>query len=177
MAKAKGKRKDPSPIEELDGPTPEQLGKGGYNRIAMPNPEGGNRAALVHINRGGTPLARWMEEGKLSDNQQRAIGLTLYLWDKCGLRQRITANYGERIPGYADADRIASTEIEARSDLHRIQNYIPSKYWDVYENVIRFDEPAGVAGSKLGYGSRSAFDRAHQIVCFVADIIHMNERL
>lgn len=52
MAKAKGKRKAPSPIEELDGPTPEQLGKGGYDRLAMPNPDGGNRAALVHINRG-----------------------------------------------------------------------------------------------------------------------------
>ena len=177
MAKAKGKRKAPSPIEQLDGPTPEQLGKGGYDRLALPNPEGGNRAALVHINRGGTPVMRWIEDGKLSDTQQRAIAHCLYLWRLCGLEQRVTANYGERIPGSADSELRASNEIEAREDLHRIREYFPAHWWEVFENVVRFDEPAGVAGSRLGFGSRSACDRAHTTVCFVADTIFMKERL
>ena len=81
MAKAKGKRKAPSPIEELDGPTPEQLGKGGYDRLAMPNPDGGNRAALVHINRGFEEngrvfktlhLDRLHKAGQFSDAQYEA---------------------------------------------------------------------------------------------------------
>lgn len=177
MAKAKGKRKVPSPIEELDGPTPEQLGKGGYDRLAMPNPDGGNRAALVHINRGGTPVMRWIEDGKLSDTQQRAISHCLYLWRMAGLEQRVTASYGERIVGYGDSEGRASNEIEARQDLHRIREYFPVQWWDVFENVVRFDEPAGVAGSRLGFGTRSACDRAHTTVCFVADVIHMKERL
>ena len=177
MAKAKGKRKAPSPIEELDGPTPEQLGKGGYDRLALPNPEGGNRAALVHINRGGTPVMRWIEDGRLSATQERAIWFCLYLWRVCGLETRTTANYGERIPGYADSEARASNEVEARHTLHRIRSYFPVQWWDVFENVVRFNEPAGVAGSRLGFGTRSASDRAHTTVCFVADIICMKERL
>lgn len=177
MAKAKGKRKVLSPIEELDGPTTEQLGKGGYDRLAMPNPDGGNRAALVHINRGGTPVGRWIEEERLSETQQRAIFHCIYLWRMCGLETRTTANYGERIPGYADSELRASNEIEARHTLHRIKDYFPAQWWDVFENVVRFNEPAGVAGSRLGFGNRSASDRAHTTVCFVADIIHMKERL
>lgn len=175
MAKATRKKFDV--IEEIDGPTPEQIAKGGYARLTMPNPDGGNRQAQVHINRGGTPVMRWIEDGKLSDTQQRAIAHCLYLWRMCGLEQRTTASYGERILTTGDSEYRASSEIEARHDLHRIRGYIPAKYWDVYENVVRFDEPAGVAGSKLGLVSRSACDRAHQVVCFVADIIHMNERL
>ena len=65
--------------------------------------------------------------------------------------------------------------IEAREDLYRIMNYTPRPYWDVFENVCRHDEPAGIAGSRLGFGSRSAQDRAHTIVCFVADVIAMRE--
>lgn len=174
---AKAKRKIPSAIEELDGPTPEQLGKGGYDRLAMPNPDGGNRAALVHINRGGTPVMRWIEDGKLTENQQRAIAHCLYLWRMAGVTQRTTANYGDRIPGYGDSEVRVSNEVEARDDLHRIRDYIPITYWSVFENVVRFDEPAGVAGSRLGFGTRSACDRAHTTVCFVADIIFEKERL
>ena len=177
MAKAKGKRKAPSPIEQIDGPTPEQFSKGGYDRVAMPNPEGGNRAAVVHINRGGTPVMRWIEDGRMSPSQERAIMHCLYLWRLCGLEQRTTANYGERIPGYADSEARSSNEIEAREDLHRIRDYFPGHYWSIFENVVRFDEPAGIAGSKLGFGTRSASDRAHQVVCFVADVIAWKERL
>lgn len=49
---AKATRKKFEVIEEIDGPTPEQIAKGGYARLTMPNPDGGNRQAQVHINRG-----------------------------------------------------------------------------------------------------------------------------
>lgn len=174
---AKRKRKTIEFAEELDGPTPEQLAKGGYDPVSQPDPEGGNRQAQVHINRGGTPVMRWIEDGKLTENQQRAIAHTLYLWRMCGLEQRTTASYGERILTTGDSELRAGSEIEARHDLHRIKEYIPCTYWDVFENVVRFDEPAGVAGSRLGFGTRSACDRAHTTVCFVADIIFEKERL
>lgn len=173
----KRKSKAPAIVEELDGPTPEQIAKGGYERQTMPNPDGGNRQAQVHINRGGTPIMRWIEDGKLSDSQQRAIAHCLYLWRMCGIEQRTTASYGERIITTGDSELRASTEIEAREDLHRIRDYFPEHYWSVFENVVRFDEPAGVAGSKLGFGARSACDRAHQVVCFVADTVVWKERL
>ena len=144
--------------------TPEQRAKGTY--------EGGQRI----LNRGGTPVARWLATGKLSDTQHIAIQHCLRLWDMVGINQRTTASYGERVPASFTMDeRRTLNLIEAREDLYRIMNYTPRPYWDVFENVCRHDEPAGIAGSRLGFGSRSAQDRAHTIVCFVADLIAMRE--
>ena len=173
MARKASKRKPV--IQPLDGPTPEQIAKGGVGREDFIHADLGQRVT-AYVNRGGTPLARWIAEGKLSDNQQTAIAHCLYLWRMAGIDQRVTANYGERIPGSGSNEHRAANEIEARHDLHRIQGYIPAKYFDCYQNVIRFDEPAGVAGSKLGFTGR-ACDRAHTIVCFVADLIFEKERL
>lgn len=175
MAKGRNKRAKKAP-DALDGPTPEQQEQGGYVRTEFIHADLGQRV-IAYINRGGTPVMRWIEDGKLSDSQQRAIAHCIFLWQRCGLEQRVTANYGERIPGGGNNELRAANEIEARDDLHRIKGYIPRAYFEVFENVVRFDEPAGVAGSKLGFGNRSACDRAHQVVCFVADIICMNERL
>lgn len=129
------------------------------------------------VNRGGTPIMRWLSAGKLSDTQALAIQTCYRLWAICGLEQRTTAAYGERIASSDVADdHRAATVLEAMEDLARIESYIPNSYWQVYENVCRFDEPAGVAGSRLG-SNRGAEDRAHTIVCFVADMIAMKERL
>lgn len=160
------KQRQESEQSEMDVITKEQKAKGTY--------EGERRI----FNRGGTPVMRWMTAGKLSDTQAIAIQLCYRLWGIAGLSQRTTAAYGERMPVMLHQDESrALIEIEAREDLHRIMDYVPGPYWQVFENVCRYDEPAGVAGSRMGFGNRSAEDRAHTIVCFVADIIAMKERL
>ncbi len=149
---------------ELDVITPEQRAKGSYvgTRIIVNNHD---------------PIERWKAAGRLTQGQQVAIELSQRLWRLVGLEQRVTASYGERMPSSASIEFRALTEIEAREDLHRIQDYVPKSYWDVFENVCRYGMPAGVAGEALGFGERSSQDRAHQIVVFVADIIVMRERL
>ena len=170
------RKKTPPVIQPLDGPTPEQIRKGGVEREDFIHADLGQRVT-AYVNRGGTPLARWLAEPpSLSPNQAAAIQHCLYLWRMAGTEKRVTANYGERIPGSGSSEIKAANEIEARQDLHRIQGYVPAKYWSCFENVIRWDEPAGVAGSKLGFTGR-ACDRAHTIVCFVADLIFEKERL
>lgn len=149
----------------IDVITPEQRAKGTY--------EGERRI----INRGGTPIMRWIASGKISETQGLAIQTCYRLWALVGLEQRTTASYGERIAGGDASEQRAALLIEAREDLYRIQDYIPAPYWEIFQNVCRFDEPAGVAGSRMGFGSRSSEDRAHTVVCFVADIIAMKERL
>jgi hypothetical protein len=107
-----------------------------------------------------------------------AIGLVRALWERCGLRQKITATYGERLPLSASNEWLAVHEIQARRDLTRIERYVqPVWAFDVFENVCRWDEPAGVAGVALGYGSRNAETRAHMIVVCTADLIAREERL
>lgn len=144
--------------------TPEQRAKGTY-------------AGERRITNNHDPVMRWIALGRLSESQQHAIGYVRRLWEIAGLERSVTANYGHVAIGSGCAERRAAVEIDAREDLHRCQDYVPAQYWSVFELVCRFGEPAGVAGSALGFGDRSAQDRAHTIVCFVADIVAMKERL
>lgn len=144
--------------------TPEMRAKGTY--------EGERRIVNNH-----DPVQRWIASGKLTEGQQHAIGYVRRLWDIAGMEARLTANYGHVAKGAGCAERRALIEIEAREDLHRVQDYVPMQYWSVFELVCRFGEPAGVAGSSMGAGGKTAQARAHTIVCFVADIVAMKEGL
>lgn len=145
--------------------TPEQRAKGTY--------VGERRVVNNH-----DPVARWISSQRLTEGQQAAIRYVGRLWSLITLSAPLTANYGVFVGGGCGCSELrAANEIEAREDLHRIRGYVPPAYWQVFENVCRWGEQAGVAGGALGYGPRSAADRAHTIVCFVADLIAMKERL
>jgi hypothetical protein len=159
-----------------DGPTPEQLAKGGYKRGYVTHVES-NTLSMAHVSR-HDPVERWKAAERLSQAQLAAIELCQRLWTLAGLSQPLTASYGERMAkATGNVELRALNEIEAREDLHRIQDYIPPAYWQLFENVCRFGESAEAAGERLNFGKRSAADRAHQTVCFVADVISMKERL
>jgi hypothetical protein len=68
------------------------------------------------------------------------------------------------------------SEQEALDDLKRIKDYLPAKYWSIFEIVVRFDEPAGYAGSSLTDCKNDQIASARVVVQFVADIIAMKER-
>ena len=158
-----------------DGPTPEQMAKLGIERRFVTHAESATKS-MAHIST-HSPVERWERAGRLSDTQMAAIGLVRALWERCGLRQKITATYGERLPLSASNEWLAVHEIQARRDLTRIERYVPAHWWECFENVCRWDEPAGVAGAALGYGSRNAETRAHMIVVCTADLIAREERL
>lgn len=145
--------------------TPEQRAKGTYSE--------GRRIVTAH-----DPVARWADAGRLTQAQGVVIDMCRRLWTLAGVPMRgLTASYGERLAPSSGYELRALGEIEAREDLHRIQGYVPLPYWSIFERVCRWGEAAGVAGTSLGYGSRSAQERAHTVVCFVADIIAMRERV
>lgn len=162
-------------VQELQTPTPEQLAKGAYGRKFVMHVDSATET-MAYVSR-HDPVERWIASERLEDGQIAAIRLCQRLWSLAGVSQPVTAAYGERIPGTGNVELRAVNEIEAREDLHRIEDYFPAKYWAIFELVCRFGEPAGVAGSRLGYGDRSGADRAHTVVCFVADKIAEQERL
>ena len=125
------------------------------------------------INRGGTPVARWKAANLLSDSQIAAIDHCEALWARLGGRALVMDL--TRIPGAGQGNGWA--EQEALDDLKRIKSYIPAKYWAVFENVCRFDETAGFAGSALTDCRNDQVATARVTVQFVADIISMKERL
>lgn len=163
-------------IFQGDGPTPEQLAKGDIERRFVTHAESATKS-MAHIS-SHSPVERWSKAGRLSDSQMAAIALVRGLWGQTGLRQKLTASYGERIPASCDNEWIAIHEIQARKDLARIEGYCVPWQFEVFENVCRFDEAAGVAGSSLGFnGTKAAQAATLMLVRCVADQIAKEERL
>lgn len=127
------------------------------------------------VNRGGTPIARWRKLGILSDTQNLAIDHCIALWDAITPSGGLVANLDRTVFGCPGNGRQA--EVLARDDLQRMKGYVPATYWSCFENVVRFDEPAGVAGSRLMAASANREITARLCVQFVADIVAMKERL
>lgn len=152
---------------------------GDYQDRFVMHAETATRAKAL-VNRGGDPVSRWEAAGKMEPHQMLAITKLRGLWELAGIRQRVTANYGEPMHGGSDTEHAAHRQIQARHDLHRIRDYFPApidSYFAIFENVVRHDWPAGVAGAREGQSEKTAQARALTVVQFVADIIAMKERL
>lgn len=127
------------------------------------------------VNRGGTAIERWKRDGNLSDSQEAGILHCQSLWNKLG-SQGVVVDFNKEVRGSGTIPGCLS-QPEAFAEIARISDGFPRPYWDVFENVCRHDLPAGVAGSRLANTKRSAETAARMIVCFVADLISMRERL
>ncbi|MBO9624155.1 MAG: hypothetical protein J7500_15715 [Sphingomonas sp.] len=139
---------------------------------------GGGRNSIVNvlINRGGTAVERWMandKTGLFEEGQQRAIRYTQGLWIRAEGKLRAVDPTRDVVDEMVDG----MSQQEALDELQRLKSRVPNPYWDVYENVCRFDEEAGVAGSRLASNSRSAIDAAKTTVAFTASLIAQWRRL
>jgi hypothetical protein len=119
-------------------------------------------------NRGGTPIARWKSDGLLSETQCLAIDYCIRLWERAGRFSNLTQDL-MKITGLPPSS--GWSQQEALDELKTIKGWFPQPYFSIFENVCRFDEPAGVAGSRLSTNTRSAQESAKTCVCFVADYI------
>ncbi len=129
----------------------------------------------VMLNRGGTAVDRWIagdRAGLFQEPQQLAIRYCRNLWARADghiTAIDLTADKVDAPLGWA--------QHEALIELSKLKERTPRPYWDVFENVCRFDEEAGVAGSRLASNSRSAVDAAKTTVAFTASLIAMWRRL
>lgn len=125
-------------------------------------------------------MERWKVSGKLDTTQQAVIELMLGLWRKAGIKQALTGKYGERIAASSCAEMGTNAQIDARRQLKRIDGYFPGRtkeYLDIFENVVRHDMPAGVAGDAFGHNRQEKSSRALTVVRFVCDVIATHERV
>jgi hypothetical protein len=130
----------------------------------------------VLINRGGTAVERWIandKAGLFEEPQQRAIRYTQGLWIRADGQLRAVDLTREVVDQQIDG----LSQQEALDELAWLKGQLPRLYWEVYENVCRFDEEAGSAGSRLASNSRSAIDAAKTSVAFTASLIAMWRRL
>jgi hypothetical protein len=171
MAKRQTRRK--GPIQTiLDRDTVEQNTAPLVNPFAEQHGDYARNLRFV-VNRGGTAIDRWKRDKSLSDSQLAGILHCQHLWAKLG-SQSVVVDFN-RVRGQPHG--AGYSQHEAFTELARISGGFPYQFWSVFENVCRHDLPAGVAGSRLSNNKRSAIDAARLIVCFIADLISMRERL
>lgn len=129
-------------------------------------------------NRGGTTIERWLARGDITIRQAEAITLYARAWRMWIGEQRVTANWSLTASfrgGTMDFDAFADTKLKAKRLLDQIDDdvffLLPLGQFNVWQNVVIFDEAAGVAGSRLGYSSKQAEAVAKITVLTIADMI------
>ncbi|MCR4298240.1 MAG: hypothetical protein NUV75_05745 [Gallionella sp.] len=176
MARGRSKKRQLQ-IEALETPPVAQVINGDFTRDFVTHSET-NTNAMVYRNNGGSPVRRWGD--KIDDTHHKIIDHCLVLWSIAGCQQRVTAQYGQRIPGSGNSEHACNREIDAREQLHRIRDYFPGQladYFVIFENVVRHEIPAGVAGASREFEGKAASARALTIVRFVCDVIASYERI
>ena len=173
MARRATNRKPKGPLQALhDREQLEELAAPLVNRFAEQHGDFSRNLRFV-ANNGSTTIDRWKASKSLSDSQQAAILHCQRMWAKLG-SQSLVVDF-ERVRGLGHGD--GYSQHEAFAEIARIESAFPRDYWAVFEGVCRHDLPAGVAGSRMATNKRSSIDAARIIVCFVADLIAMRERL
>lgn len=145
----------------------------GNGLTLAPDVKGAQRLTVT-VNRGGTAVDRWERDELLSETQMAAIRYCRALWHNAQTERGVVANL-HRIGGISHYDDWA--QIEALNELAWLRKSTPDRYWDVFENVCRFDMSAGIAGSNLTVNRDAQTTAARLIVCFVADLVAMWRRL
>lgn len=171
MAKTKNKRRKQRYRMDAELPTPEQLANDDYVRDFVTHAES-NTKATAYRKRDSSIVEKWFREGATGFDEpaRRAIADCVTYWARMG-SARVTAPYGERIAvSTHDNDY---TQQEAADEIAFRKKLVPRAYWDVFENVVRHNEPAGVAGSSFANNPAQRIASARAIVGFVANIIAM----
>jgi len=116
----------------------------------------------------------WRARNLLSDQQYRAIELCQRLWLEAHTEPNQVMDY-LKIPGMPGGTGLLQQY--ALDDLAWLKHRIPLAYWDVFENICRWNMLAHIAGVKLADGNRRRNDRALLVVQFVADLVAAWKRL
>lgn len=113
---------------------------------------------------------RWLAEGGpgFEEPQRRAIDHCRTLWHRLGSCGNLVANY-EGVGGGSDGS--GWSQHEALAQLAEYKKDFPVYVWSVFENVCRFDMPAGTAGSHLAKHLPQQIQAAKSCVGFVASKI------
>lgn len=168
MARRSRKTKPKFDLEAVP-PTEAQLANGDFERDFVTHVDT-NTKAMAFRNRRTSIVERWVKEGGpgFEPPAQRVIADCVRLW-LCIGSPRLVANYGERIPSSTHGE--GWSQQEALDTLHHYKSLLNPymrHYWTVFENVIRHNEPAGVAGSQFATNDAQRIQSAKVITGMVA---------
>jgi len=142
--------------------------------------EGGKvkaKTAKAIRNLGGTPVERWFAREKLDDRQMAAIVFYQHAWRIHIGEPRVVANWDAVISRGAQGaiEVYAGTRMGAKESLRLLDQEVffrlPVDHFHVWQNVVIWDEPAGIAGGRAGFLHKPAEAVAQLIVATIAGMI------
>ena len=154
---------------------PHQVSKGGFALVDVKIDPGEKVTTTTTLrNRKAAAHVEWFLQGGpgFDAPQLRAVEYIQRLWAKAETAGRIVANYGFISRGGVEG----RGHFEAIEELGEWRKEFGT-YWDVFENVIRFGEPAGIAGSRLATNRPQATAAAKAIVGLVGSVIATRKRM
>ena len=161
----KAQKKKPL-LTEAIGPTPERLAKD-YSEQVNPALIDSKQIPGTVIRLTQSTVDRWQANGLLDERQMVAINHCVNLWLAAGSQSFVQdLNKVIGAPG-----GMGTAQSEALAQLQDYKERIPSAYWSVFENVVRFDLSGGVAGSPFYADVGRASAAARLVVALVADLI------
>lgn len=151
-------------VDRRDIITPAQHAKGTYeSRI---HPSQGRRMT----NRSSI-LDRWFadREPGFDEGARLAIEWCHKRWEARGTIGSLTASYEPATGsgGQCEAER----GVMLRDELDEVKGWFHPAHWDVFEGVVRWGQPAGVAGSELADNPAQAIASARVVVGMIASFI------
>lgn len=149
----------------------EQLNQGVYRIRDIKIVDNDRTVTLRTLNNmAGNKVEEWLYIGGpgFDAPQRAAYDHCRALWEKVG-KSRLTANYEQDPPH--NSNGAGWSQHEAMTQLAGYQAKIPRPYWDIFENVARFDSPVGTAGSDLATNTPQQIASAKTCVGFVLSLI------
>jgi hypothetical protein len=136
--------KDRAAAAKQDLVTPEARANGQYEEGWT---EIDGQRARVMINRGGSTIARWMNmpaDDVMGDAERAAIRYCQMLWARLDYRRPPMV--------VVDNGRDGESEAEALAELSAIKIKLPIRYWNLFENICRFELNAGSRHDRVTVG-------------------------
>lgn len=147
--------------------------------------EGGKvkaKTAQVVRNHGGTTIERWCSRGVLDERQMAAILFYQSAWHMHIGEPRVVANWSAVIVRQSQGavEVYAGTRMAAKETLRLLDQEVffrlPLEHFQVFQNVVIFDEPSGAAGGRIGFVTKNRAEAAVRVIVttvagMIADIV------
>ena len=155
-----------------EAPTPEQMAKGDVVVQFVTHVE---TNTITKAHRVSSIVERWFAEGwpGFDEPARAAIDWCHVRWEARGIIGKQCANYSPTNGAGGNAGR----DMELTDELDMIKNRFPAPFWRVFENVVRWGQPAGTCGSSMAKNGKQAISSARATVGMIANMIAMELRL
>jgi len=119
---------------------------------------------------------KWLKQGGpgFDEPQERAINHCRELWHAAGDEGKLVANL-DWIGGGGGGRERGWEQAEALAQLSHYRHEFLS-YWGVFEDLVRWNVPATIAGEHLAQDDGRRIEKSKQVVGMIASVIAMHRR-